>query len=223
MKFFTASLILFLICRPVEGSGQEKGERPDLPALPGEVTNVESLVPEGWRILADSSGDLNGDEKDDHVVILTVKDMEDRKANRQRILIVLFDEGGTLKVVAVSQASVLGLYDGGVLGDPFESLVIERGTLLVTHYAGSSDRWGFKHRYRFQDEAFYLIGRTEYGHNTHSMEAYERDENLVTGRVIEKKTDPKGEKTETDKTLKPRPLIRLGTWHFDDLGYLVLP
>ncbi len=218
--------ILFLYALtfgPIPGGLGAKDHQPELPALKKEVSEVKAIVPGGWMILAQASGDLNGDKKDDHVVILSSSDTQNDDVNFQRILIVLLDEGGLLKVDAVSQKSVLSRFSGGIWGDPFESLKIERGTFVISHYAGSRNRWGFRHRYRFQDGGYYLIGRTEYSHDTLSPESEEKDENLITGRVIETKVDEKGEKTRTDQKLKPRPLIPLGTGKFDEDGFLELP
>lgn len=218
--------ILFLYALTIgsiAGVVEAKDHEPELPALRKEVSKVESIVPAGWMILAQVSGDLNGDKKDDHVVILTATDNQNDDVNFQRILIVLLDEGGVLKVNAVSQKSVKPKDTGGIWGDPFESIKIERGTFLVSHYAGSRNRWGYRHRYRYQDDGWYLIGRTEYSYDKLSPESEEKDENLLTGRVIETMVDETGKETRTDQKLKLHPLIPLGTGEFDEDGYLELP
>ena len=183
--------------------------KPEPPALPRQVKSLEALVPADWVVLAEAKGDLNQDAKDDAVVILTHSDTSYENPQHQRILVVLLATDTGYEVSAVSPTAVLSRFSGGVLGDPFQELRIERGTFVIVHYGGSRHRWGFTNRFRFQDEDWFLIGRTTETHDTLSQEATEKDENLITGRVIEVTVNADGKRTKTDTTGKPDPLIPL--------------
>ena len=75
---------------------------------------------------------------------------------------------------------------GGVFGDPFEAIDVERGTVVVRHYSGSRDRWGYIDRFRLQDGRWTHIGATERHTDTLDCSYFEeRDANLVTGLVVE--------------------------------------
>lgn len=201
----------------------EKQSKPEIPALPRQVAKLESIVPNGWRILAQASGDLNRDDLPDSVVIVEHATDSANHSASPRLLIVLVADGSALKVSAVSYQTVRPRLSGGIWGDPFEELKIERGTFVVSHYAGSRDRWGYKHRYRWQDGGWFLIGRTTINHDTLSPEHHEKDENLITGRVIEKDVDAEGNKSETDKKIAPVALIPLGAGKWQEDGYFELP
>lgn len=227
MKTFRLALFLFLSLSATFHSwgAEDATAEPEIPAIPRKVSKVESLVPKGWRILDQASGDLNKDDKPDKVVIVEPADLTSDNSSAPRLLIVLLAdrESSVFKVSAVSYKSVRPRHTGGVLGDPFEELKIERGTFVISHYAGSRDRWGFTHRYRWQDGGWFLIGRTTINHDTLSPEHHEKDENLITGRVIEKIVDKEGNKSETDKKVKPVALIPLGAGKWEEDGYFELP
>lgn len=179
-----------------------------MPALKREVAAPEDIVPPEWEILAQDDGDLNKDGVGDAVVILTHTNHEPDGPNPLRILIVLLRDGDRYVVSSVTDTAVLSRFSGGMMGDPFEDLKIERGTFYVSHYGGSAMRWGMKHRYRYQDGGWFLIGRTEY--TFYRGELKEKDENLITGDVIESVGDEEKETTSSKKTkVEPAPLIPL--------------
>lgn len=227
MSLLRTKIYVFLaVALSTHPSGaKDKANEPDIPAIPRMVNKVESVVPAGWEIIARASGDLNQDGKPDKVVIIDSADSNEETAPRPRLLIVLLADGDPFQFVvsAVSYNSVRPRHTGGVLGDPFEELKIERGTFVISHYAGSRNRWGFKHRYRWQNDGWSLIGRTTITHDTLSPEYHEKDENLITGRVIEKIVDQDGKKSKTDQRVDPVALLPLGSGEWESDGYFELP
>ena len=73
--------------------------------------------------------------------------------------------------------------DGGMMDDPYGGIKTERGCLVIYHGGGSSWKWSYTHRYRFQNEAFELIGATII-HGKLGVEWNEYDYNLSTGKII---------------------------------------
>ena len=81
------------------------------------------------------------------------------------LLIALAGDGG-YRLAQSDNGVVLRSDEGGVWGDPFQSLEIARGTVVLSHYAGSAWRWGIVQRFRFQNGDWYLIGQTDSSHHT---------------------------------------------------------
>jgi len=94
----------------------------------------------------------------------------------------------------VSDDAVLDGDEGGAFGDPFESLSVEKGAVVIMHYGGSRDRWGYTHRYRYKDGQWMLIGLSFGNTDTLNLEHFDNhDINLVTGAVdASKKGDYEG-------------------------------
>ena len=205
-------IFIYLLLAPLLRSGfsqEDKLSTPEAPALPRHVDTPDDIAPRDWVILAEAKGDLNQDQKSDAVVILTHSDSSPVNPQYQRILVVLLATDKGFELNTVSQTAVRSHHTGGILGDPFQELKIERGTFVITHYAGSRDRWGFSHRYRFQNDGWFLIGRTTLTEDTLSAESFKKDENLITGRVIEISTDENGVRAEKETKVVPGPLIPL--------------
>lgn len=157
------------------------------PILPSSGTKTESFVPKGWHILEQAVGDLNKDNLPDLAVVIesdvTVKNLKETDNDQNpRILWVAFKQtDGSYKLSVQSNESILLSNEGGVFGDPWAGLVIERGTLLVQFYGGSADRWGYDYRWRFQNNDWALIGATYTSASTHNNQFRKYDFNLSTG------------------------------------------
>jgi hypothetical protein len=158
--------------------------------IPDTATIPQGFAPPGWEVEVVQEGDLNGDNVNDAAIVLTKKDYkepdeDDDDTYSKHILVVAFRNNGKLQRTAVSDDAVLDGNEGGVYGDPFAELKIERGAVLVRHYGGSRDRWGYTDRYRWQQNTWMLIGRTETaGDKFYPAMKDETDINLSTGLVV---------------------------------------
>lgn len=157
------------------------------PVLPTSGTKIETFVPKGWHIHEKAEGDLNKDNLPDIAAVIEadkpVKSLKETDNDQQpRILFVAFKQAdGNYKLSIQSNESIMLSNEGGVFGDPWAGLVIERGTLLVQFYGGSSDRWGYDYRWRFQNNDWFLIGATYTSSSTHDNSFEKYDFNLSTG------------------------------------------
>lgn len=183
-----AAAVLLAFLRAV--GAQEEVKRPPL-HVPEVADTALQFVPPGWRVDEGMSKelDLNGDGRPDaafvisnggsgsagptepvivkHVLILALRG-DDRKLHRS----------------IVSDAAVLDGDEGGAFGDPFQDLSIEQGAVVIMHYGGSRDRWGYTHRYRYQDGQWMLIGLNFGNTDSTNLEHYDnREINLTTGLV----------------------------------------
>ncbi|MBM4187124.1 MAG: hypothetical protein FJ206_07410 [Gemmatimonadetes bacterium] len=165
------------------------------PSLPASGAAPSAFVPEGYRILRELAGHLNGDEYRDAVLILAdAREAPDTIVEDPlpRILVVLTGSRGGFRLAVVNDRAVLGRLDGGAFGDPLDELSLDRNVIVLSPYGGSAWRWRFTHRFRFHADRFELIGRTtasyfnaaycdrlgEYRPTTHI------DENLLTGERV---------------------------------------
>lgn len=179
-----------------------------LPKFP-PTGKKERYLPSTWEVLAEAKGDLNKDGKEDLVIILKSKKEEELDESIRPLIVLYGKEKDSYELAIISSKAILGKNEGGVMGDPFQELKIERGSILLSHYGGSSTRWGYLHRFQFRDKAFRLIGETRTIHNSLNGEVEEIDTNLITGKSIITKTRESGKKTSTKKTLPKKPLQSL--------------
>jgi len=84
---------------------------------------------------------------------------------------------------------------GGAFGDPFNDISITAGVLTVDHFGGSNWKWSFNHKFRYQNDDFYLIGKTSNsyfgGHDCDKLNDFAstnfEDINYITGDRTRKK------------------------------------
>ena len=172
------------------GYAQEEIKRPPL-RVPEVADTALQFVPPGWRLDEGmpKEADLNGDGKPDAAFVISNGRFDATGSEstivKHVLILALRGDDGKLHRSIISDAAVLDGDEGGVFGDPFESLTLERGAVVIMHYGGSRDRWGYTHRYRYQDGQWMLIG-LDFG-NTDSTapdEHYDNHEiNLTTGLV----------------------------------------
>ena len=103
--------------------------------------SVSKVIPKGYSVLKFKKGNLNRDKIADAILILK-HDKEEEKEDTKRLLYILVGtKNGDFKVVKKSSSAVLGVQDGGMMGDPFQDVAIKNGYFSVEHYGGSSWRW----------------------------------------------------------------------------------
>ena len=161
--------------------------------------NIESLIPEGWQLIAKAEGDLNQDNLVDAAMVIEqeVENLPLDEAAPRSLLIALQNDKGTYELSIQSDKAILKANEGGVWGDPFyEGLSVDRGSLLINFYGGSNWRWANTYRFRYQDDGWYLIGATLSNYWTVNGEGTTEDYNLLTGESKIKRTDENGEETE---------------------------
>ena len=175
--------------------------------IPMTAKDPKGFAPKGWEIDVVEKGDLNGDKIDDAAIVMKnpqpMKDGEVRE-NSKRFLVLAFGDGSQFKRIAFSDEAALDEDEGGMMGDPFQELKIDKGIVIITHYGGSAWRWGITQRYRWQQDRWMLIGATY--DSFHAMDAEGTssgtDTNLSTGfvhRTDEAKEDVNGRKKPPKK------------------------
>jgi hypothetical protein len=181
---------LFLTVLSSVANGQEEIKRPPL-RVPEVADTVLQLVPAGWRAEEDKTreSDLNGDGKPDVAFVISNGRFDatgpaESTVVKHVLILALRGDDGKLHRSVVSDNAVLDADEGGAFGDPFEDLTIEKGAVVISHYGGSRDRWGYTQQYRYRNGQWMLIGLS-FG-NTDSLdpEHYDnREINLESGLV----------------------------------------
>lgn len=153
---------------------------------PGEpvvdITTLPAIVPPpGYEEIARADGDLDGVAGVERVVVYNLP-LEEDATEHNREVWVYRATPKKWEVWTSSYGAVMSSADGGMMGDPFQNLSIERRAIVINHYGGSRLRWDETQRYRYQDGAFRLIGTTYRG-GAPCDEWTEYDYNLSTGKA----------------------------------------
>jgi hypothetical protein len=103
---------------------------------------LQPFVPQGHEIFDFAMGDVDGDGRDDAILVTRRPDEEQLEDESSRPLLLLVRQPeGRLKQVRRSDQIVYCLKCGGMMGDPYQGIATARGAFTVTHYGGSAWRW----------------------------------------------------------------------------------
>jgi hypothetical protein len=140
--------------------------------------------PSSLDSFAEAYGDLNKDGIEEKVIVYNTKDTTDEGTVRElRIFRKIKDKW---QVWMKSRNAILKSEEGGMMGDPFGVLKIKNGILNISFDGGSSWKWNYTDKYRYQNNTFQLIGYTSYfGKICEYWEQF--DYNLSTGKIIYEK------------------------------------
>jgi hypothetical protein len=197
------------------------------PEFPQSEKSVKAFIPKGYSMLEDAEGDLNGDGIADKVFVIERNDsnnwmMSDSVDTYERILVILFREADHYILKDTNSRCILCKACGGAFGDPFAGLDIKKRVLTISHYGGSNWRWSFDRKFRYQNDAFYLIGATDHSFLAGGYcEKYKEnaathytDVNFITGkRYRENISEDCKHKDENTDVVEKRPLVSLKDYY----------
>jgi hypothetical protein len=136
--------------------------------LPGPL---KSFVLNGYEMLDFIEGDLNGDKRNDAILILKISG-EDTVATddlKRPLLILVRQPDGKLKIEKRNDDLVMCRHCGGIFGDPYEGLELIKNGFSISFYGGSSWRWAYTYSFEFKPakKNWYLIKEHQLSyHNT---------------------------------------------------------
>ena len=122
----------------------------------------QQCKPEGWKILDKAKGSY-GDEGYRYLFVIYQSkkpkyDPEMEWEQRERKLTVIKEyRDGNYEVVAENENAVLREEEGGVWGDPYESIKVKNGKFILTFYGGSGWRWWECYTFRLGEDAVTLM------------------------------------------------------------------
>ncbi|WP_276134207.1 hypothetical protein [Polluticoccus soli] len=142
----------------------------------------EIPIADNYSIVDTVAGDLDNDSIRELVVAYNMGPNSDLEPVPRELIIYKLRNNKWVEWKKSLEA-LYGSLDGGMSGDPFEDMEIKNGLLLISQNGGSSWKWGFTDKYRFQNGEFYLVGYTSYDGKPceHWREV---DFNLSTGKMI---------------------------------------
>jgi hypothetical protein len=182
-----------------------------IPVIKDKGKNFEEFIPKGWKVIKKIEGDFNKDKLIDVAAVIESENINKNDTDEPpRILFILFRQAdGSYKLSIQNAKAVFKSDDGGVFGDPFAGLTLDRGSMLLDFYGGSAERWGYSFRFRYQDNGWFLIGATINSNNVNTGEGATKDFNLLTGKMdlFETFADGKESKKLIDRGI--RPLLNL--------------
>lgn len=171
----------------------------------------EIQIPESFIKLDETEGDLDKDGIIEKIIVYDTEKETDLGTERQIFIYKKDNEEWILWKKSIG--AILPSRHGGMMGDPFEGISIERNCIVIGHFGGSRQKWNYTHRYRYQNGDFRLIGATvRFG--SHCDYFFTFDYNLSTGNIAyEKEMDDcendssQIEKKEIVKKLKTLPAM----------------
>ncbi|MFK5983650.1 MAG: hypothetical protein QM499_12110 [Flavobacteriaceae bacterium] len=170
MKF--KLIIIAVITLIASCKGQEKDTNNSIHKNPDAVL----------EIISEALGDLDKDGIPEKVVIYNTDSVVD--FGLVRALHIYKKEADNWKIWRKSNTAIMKSNEGGASAeDPFQNISIKNGILIISHQGGGGpSMWSFINKYRFQNNAFYLIGvSTE---DSHYEDKTVFDYNLSTGKAI---------------------------------------
>lgn len=205
------SLILLAVCylwtfAQVFAEGKNYG----IPKLSEVGGNISAFVSKGWKIIKQGKGDLNQDKLADITGVIEYdKKMKEGEASPRVLFIALKQKQGGFKLSIQTENAILDSMAGGVFGDPFEDLAVDRGSVLISFYGGSNWRWAYRYRFRYHDGGWYMIGATTASFHILTGEEEDKDYNLLTGKMIKTVIDDRGHRKETTIDRGRKKLVNL--------------
>lgn len=167
--------------------------------------------PAGFDVLGGAKGDLDKDNTEEKVVVYNTQRQTDFGTERE--LHIYKQKNGGWELWHKSVGAVLPSENGGMMGDPFESVSIENGSIVLQHFGGSRQKWHYTHRFRNQNNGWQLIGATV--NNGSPCDYFENfDYNLSTGKINYEKTTEDCEKSEDNpvtKTVKKDFVVKMAS------------
>jgi hypothetical protein len=175
MKRKAQQFILLLIVFSITSCSNSKNKKATQP-----ITLKISEVPSSYRILQETTGDLNEDTIVEKVIVYDTERNTDFGTERE--IHILKKENDQWLLWKKVIGPVLPSEHGGIMGDPFEEISIENNAIVIGHFGGSRQKWNYRHTYRFLDGDWKLVkAKTYSGAPCDSFLSFDYD--LITGQI----------------------------------------
>jgi hypothetical protein len=113
-------------------------------------------TPTSFEILEEIEGDLDNDGISEKVILYeTGKEIH---LGTERQICIYKKNNNTWQLWKNSASAILGSEQGGMMGDPFDGITIDRNCIVISHFGGSRSKWEYTHSYKYQKGDFRLIG-----------------------------------------------------------------
>lgn len=175
---------------------QSFGQESDTPAKKG--SDISNIIPDNWRILDSITGDLNKDGIKDLVFAIQNTDTSNIEANdgfgidsidlNPRILGIYFGTEDGFYIQELISYEFIIPRDSPTMDEPFDGFSLnDKGVLDINYHfwfsAGSWSMSNLTYRFRYQDNAFTLIGYDSYEGHRASGETTEYSVNFLSRKM----------------------------------------
>lgn len=140
--------------------------------------NINEFTPKFWKRVSLVYGNLDEDEENEAVAVYETP-LSGNIGNAQN-LVIFKKQNNHWKLWHQTFSPILDTSSGGMMGNPYAGISINRKCIVVEHFGGSREKWRYIHRYRFQNNDWYLIGTTV-STGASCDYFYDFDYNLSTG------------------------------------------
>lgn len=197
-----------------------------LSTLPKQGKTAEEFIPASYESLNTVEGDLNKDGMADVVIVANKRDEKNASADKKpaRLLIILFKNKTGYELSIASDKAIMKANSGGAMGNGFDNITIENSVLTIEHAGGSSSRWSSTHKFRYQNNDFYLIGKHSISADANKFceslddnaNLDDEDINYITGDYIHKKISSNCKLiTNVKKKVSKKPLQKLSSFNIN--------
>lgn len=121
-----------------------------------------SFIPKNYILKDTARGDLNQDGIKDLILVLSkieeeeTSDIIDNPV--KRIMVLLLGKKNNTYEKAGQNENAIYCYDcGGMMGDPYQEIIIKDGLFNIEHFGGSSWRWARTSTFKYINNDWYLI------------------------------------------------------------------
>ena len=101
---------------------------------------IKKFVPEGYVVMDQADGDLNGDGIADKILVLKLK-RDFTEEGKRPVILLIGNQVHSFRKVAENENVLLSFSDGGIHGDPYHGISIKNGYFSFEHFGGSGRRW----------------------------------------------------------------------------------
>lgn len=159
-------IILAVVCVLFSCSNNKKN---DIQLKESELKKLE--IPENYVELIKSDGDLDNDGMEERVIVLDTDIKGDWGTERE--VYICKKENDEWMLWKIIKGPVMSSKSGGIAGDPFVDLIIDKGKIFITHQGGSREKWYYNHSYKLIDAEFKLVNAVvDYGVDCIKWETY---------------------------------------------------
>ncbi len=126
------------------------GRETETVKVPAEV---QPFVKDHSKPIALEAADLNGDGREDFVLVVEREkpeiDNDGFPINQRPLLILVRGKNGKLTEAKRNEKIVYCSECGGRMGDPFQGVDVAKNTFTVKHYGGGGQRWSANYTFNY--------------------------------------------------------------------------